>query len=1852
MASSLQDILAPVLSSEDSAWIVVETKLLKFYLTQEFATAFPQLSVLTRGDLYRSLPFIDPSSKCSDSSLTERCFKHIIEEDFPILSEEIVADGAAGLSFTFRALAPIVEFVEGYLCYDDHTDVYSALVDQFGGIKGESERLAELVRLADLISVSGGALALDLPASVSESDKHRLQSALPQQLLFYLPTNFVPLERHFLSSISKLTTITFLTDRSLIADSVESAPTRAPSERFLTAVQSFIEECCRSGAAAEIDIGGEHTGFPNLTAILDGVSFNRSKGDLSHVSVVEIEGEEPSLVVELVTGLLNSGRTLPSDLVVVALDENCGGGVCRLLRERGVVVVEPRGRAITETPYPGLFRAYVEWLIEPSMISFENFYLSPQIRSSFELRATLGLIRASALDLKIFDRDIRGISDEIRAELAAVNELAGTPVREDVLNEGLNRIDEELRSADRSITAVRKKFHALRYRLKQLVSRESELDKNIAVSALHTFSRIVRREAAALSTHDASSHAAESVLRAYEQRVRAAAAATYLNQEIEPSAVIVTQLLDARSLRGKTVIVMSAVETNFFGTRATVGESISTSMDLRLKRSIGAELPGAEALAILRSLLQNSRELFFTFSKSQGKPPRFVERLSVFSNRDTTKLDTLIRSTVAPQQLSKGARLLLARNAPKFTEFDGLIGFEALALRAFEQRYSVTDIQNLSECAHKFFFGKLLELSGIHGSQRGLISRITGTLTHRLLKRRFSGQGKVDGFLSEYQLPWDLPEYRQMQQLILSLYLPTAERLSERLGSSPILFETDFRGDKALVIESVQRSIAITGAIDRVDLIEDHGDRKLVTIWDYKTSPLSSLRKRNALKELQVPLYALALNDMGPYEVVGGGLLLLNFPGLDEEDFESIDKGPIRDQLRLKKDKGRWVIDPGSIADKLETVTQTVKILAEKVGSGQLHQNSETDSEVCHNCDFQRSCARDEVVLEQKEQSLPISVSSIPLTATNIYRLYFNRHAVPEERTPSSPQQQAGQTGGSFVVHAGAGAGKTATIVHRVVSLLLAGNPISSVVTVTFTKKAAAELKERLKLTLSGALERRTLFGRELNDSEIAALSEAFYGVEKAQIGTIHSFCHGVLSTSPNTSRDFYRAEIFDESGLAEVIDRTVSDVIAELSAAELSALFASRYKLYELKGGIRDLLVKPTKLAELKSTYFAPESESTVLINRLVSYHGATVRAAAEQLIEFVQQWIANVEPWIIAVGDLKEEQRRHFEALIGLAKQLGETSKQEGVPTQFCDAYAELLDFAELNDGSQKRVSTKNPINFWKVLRDELREFDDRILATDSLLKAEQDLFAQSRSIVALAAKAADRFQRFKVENGFASFDDIINAVHSFFVSDNPQLLLLHRTTKHVLIDEFQDTDAVQWEIFKRLNAETMFIVGDYQQAIYGFRGGELSVFEIAEREITDSGGKVIVLDDNYRSMPAVINFVNGFFNDLFSSDGANVAVTARAMQPVRKTADEDLEGAFVINAASSDQIKEANNTAALVVAVLERKPGAEVAVIARTSKQIRMLCGGLTRANIPYVVLHSGDFYDREEIKLFHNLFSWLGQPENDIALVGVLRSALFGFSDDELLKIFSNSEAGWPKEGALTTLQHLARSYSAVELIEYALNQLDLAQSYTQVGDTTALSNLSLLRSQLTEAAKSGLNIFCPLAVARWLERKPSISKDAVSSARGDGQVKILTIHGAKGLEFSNVVLPFLDRRSKRPHDFVIGKFEGATLLGLKVADDDAEVRTKTMTQRLLDEQNTLQERAEERRVFYVACTRARDTLIMNSPFNEERESAEVALAACARSFNPVTWIKQLVEPGEVVSLTDDIELRRAIPISLG
>jgi ATP-dependent helicase/nuclease subunit A len=266
------------------------------------------------------------------------------------------------------------------------------------------------------------------------------------------------------------------------------------------------------------------------------------------------------------------------------------------------------------------------------------------------------------------------------------------------------------------------------------------------------------------------------------------------------------------------------------------------------------------------------------------------------------------------------------------------------------------------------------------------------------------------------------------------------------------------------------------------------------------------------------------------------------------------------------------------------------------------------------------------------------------------------------------------------------------------------------------------------------------------------------------------------------------------------------------------------------------------------------------------------------------------------------------------------------------------------------------------------------------------------------------------------------------------------------------------------------------------------------------------------------------------------------------------------------------------------------------------------------VPFSISHSDGFYDLAEIEQVELLLELAAERHNSLALVGALRSPVFGLSDRDLLELGKELSYRWEelvmKSGQQFGIADRVRRwlryseyYPQSRALELLFRVEELARGYQAAGVAEQYGNIERLLDQLRTAELRGEIGISAQAALSWLRSQRVGGRAAPRANSRNHPVVLTTVHGAKGLEYPVVILPFLSDRSLSDHDFISGELivsgDRRRLLALKTQDESEDYRrSETALLRKLKREQALARAAEERRVFYVACTRARELLVLS------------------------------------------------------
>jgi len=848
-----------------------------------------------------------------------------------------------------------------------------------------------------------------------------------------------------------------------------------------------------------------------------------------------------------------------------------------------------------------------------------------------------------------------------------------------------------------------------------------------------------------------------------------------------------------------------------------------------------------------------------------------------------------------------------------------------------------------------------------------------------------------------------------------------------------------------------------------------------------------------------------------------------------------------------------------------------------------------------------------------------------------------------------SPDQRRALTAAErvVVVTAGAGAGKTRTLVARYLALLASGIDLRRVAAITFTRKAAREMRNRVRKEISTYL---------TNPKNPAPADRDFWqaiyrNLDAARIGTIHSLCAEILRSQPAATGLDPRFELLDE-GIANILrGQAVDDALSW--AAENAAMLPLFAQLgeYRLRAILGSLLARRLDAAE---TFAARPA--------------APLEAWQRRLHQLQQETLAGLEAnpdWQAAVDYLRNNKANkaddRMEAQRQTALAILATTATGPLPERLA-ALARLDDLNLVGGAQGNWPGGKSQLEAVKAglraLRDQWRA-NARLLTL--ALNTRDELLANLLPPLGQLFSEADRRYRAQKEARSAlDFDDLEEATLRL-LADFPEARAdWQLNLETILVDEFQDTNRRQSALLELLQGSHthLFVVGDAKQSIYRFRGADVTVYRQKQAEAP----QVYQLGISYRAHAGLIEALNRLLEPVLGPPTADMPLYAAPFAPLgafRAEPDKGVTPPYVethlaVGAKSDGGL----NQAALAVAHRLRQifaatqlTAGDVAILCRSSGAFAAYENALEAAGLPFLTVAGRGFYHRPEIRDLLNALQALADPTDDLALAGLLRSPVVGLSDTALYRL-AQGEAG-PSLWATLRLRHAdlpldesRRAADAINLIETLHQQAgktaiaDLLKAFLdatgyraallRAGQQRAARNVSKL---LADAHASGL-----VSVGEFLEYvaglRDSGSREGEARAVAAGAVQIMSVHAAKGLEFPVVVLGDAANSGGGAPGLILNPELGA-LLPLTDEEETAAVY------RLGGLLEAAQEEAEQRRLLYVAATRAAELLIINGNVTVNKEG-RLGLGG---------WLKWLAKPLGLEAVTVEAAGAEAIPLEL-
>ena len=825
----------------------------------------------------------------------------------------------------------------------------------------------------------------------------------------------------------------------------------------------------------------------------------------------------------------------------------------------------------------------------------------------------------------------------------------------------------------------------------------------------------------------------------------------------------------------------------------------------------------------------------------------------------------------------------------------------------------------------------------------------------------------------------------------------------------------------------------------------------------------------------------------------------------------------------------------------------------------------------------------------------------------------------PDKKEP--PDQEARHRisedlAANFLVEAGAGSGKTTSLVNRMVALVRQGAcKVEEIAAVTFTRKAAAELRQRFQVELEAAGRRPSADAAERD-----RLADALTNLDGAFLGTIHSFCAKLLRERPldaGLDPDFRElpeteADRLQRQFWLDHLERLGTDGDPQLGELETLGLGPEQLeRLY------RKLVEHPD--VDFGATPEPPPDEAQT----------ATVRQQLDALLDRAEALLPSQEPergW--------DSLAKKVRTLLYLRRSFSWDDR-----VAFFDALARLHNF-----------KGRPTLNRWpngsqiKQLGEEFRELGKPQSPAGQLL---HDWWAYRYPVaVAFAKGAADAFAQERKERGLLTFQDDLVLAAELLRNSPATRRDLGRRYRRLLVDEFQDTDPLQAEILFLLASEptgegddwtrarprpgALFVVGDPKQSIYRFRRADIALYESVKRRFAEFG-EVLRLEANFRSLTCIENVVKGVFDSeqMFPTEDTPSQAAFAPLRVQRSPAagcgpgvlrTYPVAGASMAEAAVDDARFIAAHIAEQV-AIGKRKP-ADFLVLTRVRRDLALYARVLEKWNLPVQVSGAGvDFEDK--LSAFLLLLKCMADPAHEVHVLGALVGPFFGIT---LAEVVAYREAGGRLEvnrpsrlrddiaapvvacaaPVLDALDQLHRwrekarrepADVTVERLaaETGIFPLAAAGSLGQMRAGTLVYLLDAVRAKALDGDASLAGAVEAMETAlEWAD-----AMVALVPGRGNA-VRVMNLHQAKGLEENVVFLGSPFGKDDRPPDMRVARGDDGVARGtMPIVQQLGPYQRQVVAKpRTWDEDQRVEtefELAERVRLLYVAATRAKDEL---------------------------------------------------------
>lgn len=856
------------------------------------------------------------------------------------------------------------------------------------------------------------------------------------------------------------------------------------------------------------------------------------------------------------------------------------------------------------------------------------------------------------------------------------------------------------------------------------------------------------------------------------------------------------------------------------------------------------------------------------------------------------------------------------------------------------------------------------------------------------------------------------------------------------------------------------------------------------------------------------------------------------------------------------------------------------------------------------------------------------------------YNLLIKWGGIVVKKAWTKEQEIALKSKNSTIVSASAGSGKTAVLTEKVFNYIMDGTPIRNILVMTFSTKAADEMKERIITKINDKIqELQSAAVKNRGDGlKIKWLYSQLNDIPSANIQTIHSFCKNIIK------KYYYLVDVDPRFSVAD-----------ELTAAVL--------KNTAIKNIIEKQYEKPSEL--FNSLYMYIDNSSTL---------ESVIVSAYDDLMPIFNpyKWLnENVEAYNINLAEipdyLYDEMEKDFSSAYSAYQTLTEDIKSANKDKSLDKALNTVCTDANIlnhalnclynNDISSftsamfanfgETIRFPKDFSFFKDERNSAKEtIIEKYKKTNFNLAEEltkiKNMYPVVKFFEAIIIEFGKEYKKLKGEHKVIDFSDMEQLACT--ILQNPAASTFYKDHfAYVFVDEYQDTSPIQEEIINKVSSENnLFCVGDLKQSIYRFRSSDPLLFKSRLNGYKGLSNKTIVnLNQNFRSNANILNCANDVFTCISAISSeieygqADKLVLGRQHSdscestPVKlclidnsnKEASDDVVEAYnLVNLIKSrvgepiydPELKETRQTNYGDITILSRK----------IIKYSDALAAAFIKAGIPFEIEKNGNLFETIEIKTLIALLELIINRLNDLNLILIMHQGLFGFSDQDILSIrnvdkdkdapYYNNIKSLAAQQTDSLSKKCASLMAFLDLCNEKNHLYTLSQIISYVIDRSNINDVFAVRLNGKHKVEN-IKLFCALAsnyekvshgkvysflkFLNDIKETTVIQGEAAETSPSYNKVKITTIHKSKGLEYPIVILAYMgknfssiDKRS----NIIVDRDAG---IGFKYFDSNKNIRCKNALRTHIENVVDRKNREEEMRLLYVAMTRAKEEMII-------------------------------------------------------